>query len=259
VSFDLRSIARALGGEVAGRQVLAPGPGHSPRDRSLAICISNDAPDGFLVHSHSGDDWRACRDFVRSRLGLPAWDPGDEEQRTVRPAYLDKWDFGVVDAEAEDRTRTEDDLARIDRSQGIWGEAGSARRTAGEWYLAARALNLSDDLDGEVLRFHRLAHGETRTPAAPSAFPVSSRPFDQWTTTRSPRFIASGSTNRSDGPRPTGACLVSSTAPPSSSVRWASNSRSAKASNRLGRDAARLGPRLGARLGGQHFVLSAAR
>jgi hypothetical protein len=37
---DLRSLARALGGEVVGRQVLAPGPGHSRRDRSLSICSS---------------------------------------------------------------------------------------------------------------------------------------------------------------------------------------------------------------------------
>ena len=47
--FDLRTIARALGGEVTGRQVLAPGQGHSARDRSLAVRLSNDAPDGFLM------------------------------------------------------------------------------------------------------------------------------------------------------------------------------------------------------------------
>jgi hypothetical protein len=46
--MDLKTIARALGGEVNGRQVLAPGPGHSPKDRSLAIRISSDAPDGFV-------------------------------------------------------------------------------------------------------------------------------------------------------------------------------------------------------------------
>jgi hypothetical protein len=35
IVLDLRSIARALGGEISGNQVLAPGPGHGPRDRSL--------------------------------------------------------------------------------------------------------------------------------------------------------------------------------------------------------------------------------
>src|SRR5258707_1029858 len=49
---NLRDLARALGGEVSGRQVLAPGPGHSPRDRSLAVRLSRSAPDGLLVFSH---------------------------------------------------------------------------------------------------------------------------------------------------------------------------------------------------------------
>ena len=44
MSFDLRGIARALGGEVAGAQVLAPGPGHGPRDRSLSVRLCASAP-----------------------------------------------------------------------------------------------------------------------------------------------------------------------------------------------------------------------
>jgi hypothetical protein len=154
MSMDLRSLARALGGEVSGRQVLAPGPGHSPRDRSLAICLSSDAPDGFLVHSHAGDDWRECREHVRSRLGLPVWEPGDGQLRTIKPSHTDKWDFGVIDAKAEDKTRTEDDIVRIDRAQGIWNQALDPRGTAAQDYLAARALNPPDDLAGTVLRFH---------------------------------------------------------------------------------------------------------
>lgn len=35
--MDLRTLAHALGGEVWGRQIFAPGPGHSRRDRSLSI------------------------------------------------------------------------------------------------------------------------------------------------------------------------------------------------------------------------------
>ncbi len=66
-----------------GRQILAPGPGHSPRDRSLAVKLSPNAPDGFVVYSHVGDDWRACRDYVKQKLGIPAWQPGDEQQRTI--------------------------------------------------------------------------------------------------------------------------------------------------------------------------------
>jgi putative DNA primase/helicase len=154
MSFDLRSIARALDGEVSGRQVLVPGPGHSPKDRSLAICLSNDAPDGFLVHSHAGDDWRWCREYVRSRLGLPRWEPGDEQQRTIQPSYIDRWDFGVVDAEAEDKSRTEDELVRIKLAQEIWNSAGNPGWTKAEDYLRSRALDLPDELSGTVLRFH---------------------------------------------------------------------------------------------------------
>lgn len=69
---DIKSIARALGGDVVGRdQVVAPGPGHSRRDRSLSVRVSATAPDGFMTHSHAGDDWRVCRDHLKHALGLP--------------------------------------------------------------------------------------------------------------------------------------------------------------------------------------------
>ena len=34
---------------------------------------SNEAPDGFLVHCFAGDDPIACKDYVREKLGLPAF------------------------------------------------------------------------------------------------------------------------------------------------------------------------------------------
>jgi hypothetical protein len=70
MSRDLRALARLLGGEISGSQILAPGPGHSPRDRSLCVRLSATAPDGFVIFSHANDDFAACRDFVRERLGL---------------------------------------------------------------------------------------------------------------------------------------------------------------------------------------------
>src|SRR5262249_10714225 len=53
---DLPTLARALGGEIRGNQILAPGPGHSAVDRSLAIRLDPAAPDGFFVHSFANDD-----------------------------------------------------------------------------------------------------------------------------------------------------------------------------------------------------------
>src|SRR5262249_17832510 len=66
--IDLRAAARALCGDVIGRDAVAvPGPGHSARDRSLTVKFDPRAPDGFLVYSHCDDDWRDCRDHVRAR------------------------------------------------------------------------------------------------------------------------------------------------------------------------------------------------
>ncbi|MBO6634422.1 toprim domain-containing protein [Parvibaculum sp.] len=65
---NLKTWAAALGGEIAAGQILAPGPGHSKNDRSLAV--RPDGAGGVIVHSFADDDWRACRDFVRERLGL---------------------------------------------------------------------------------------------------------------------------------------------------------------------------------------------
>jgi hypothetical protein len=69
-SLTLRGIAQALGGHVEGLYVRAPGPGHSPRDRSMQVSLFPRAENGFIVHSHAGDDWQACREHVMQRLGL---------------------------------------------------------------------------------------------------------------------------------------------------------------------------------------------
>lgn len=76
MSAQLRSWAQALGGDVSGRGVNCPGPGHSARDRSLSVTQDANAPDGILVHSFSGDDPIACKDYVREKLGLSPFKPG---------------------------------------------------------------------------------------------------------------------------------------------------------------------------------------
>ena len=156
--IDARAIAAALGGQVRGRDtVLAPGPGHSPRDRSLAVLLHPSAPDGFVVFSHAKDDWRVCRDHVRSRLGLSPWEPGDEQRRIVPPRHVDKWDLASIEAEANEGPRawTEDELARIGAARRVWDEARDPRGTLAERYLREqRKLDLPDRLAGLVLRFH---------------------------------------------------------------------------------------------------------
>jgi hypothetical protein len=82
----LREIAWALGGEVSGAQVLAPGPGHSRKDRGLSIRPSASAPGGFIVNSFSGDDWRECRRHVEERLGVePFRRPNSRQTLSATP------------------------------------------------------------------------------------------------------------------------------------------------------------------------------
>jgi hypothetical protein len=153
--MDPRRAAYLLGGEVSGRnQVVCPGPGHSPRDRSLSIRFDPAAPDGFVVHSFSGDDPIACKDYARDRFGLPAWQPGDGQNRTVHPSQVRDFDRRAVDREAERRPFTEDELARIQFARKLWTEGRDPRGTVAEQYLRSRALELTDDLAGTVLRFH---------------------------------------------------------------------------------------------------------
>jgi hypothetical protein len=74
IRLDARGLAQALGGDAHGDKISAPGPGHSSTDRSLTVWIKPDAPDGFTVHSHAGDDPIGCRDYVRQKAGLPTFE-----------------------------------------------------------------------------------------------------------------------------------------------------------------------------------------
>jgi hypothetical protein len=65
----LQSWARLLGGEVRGDAVVCPGPGHSPKDRSLSVKVGKDGEP--ICFSHCGDDPFVCKDFARSLLGFP--------------------------------------------------------------------------------------------------------------------------------------------------------------------------------------------
>jgi len=81
VALDLKNVAQALGGDINRDQVLAPGPGHSRRDRSLSITLSTSALDGFVVHSFAGDDPIECKDYVRQKIGLMPFQPNGRGSR----------------------------------------------------------------------------------------------------------------------------------------------------------------------------------
>jgi putative DNA primase/helicase len=153
-TIDLRSIARVLGGDVTGGQVLAPGPLHSRSDRSLAIRLSAASPFGFVAHSHAGDDWRLCRDYVCERLGLGS----------ARNANL-RIERKPIAAKHAQQPKPNDLPLRL------WREAIDPHDTVVERYLETRGLVLSDEIAGAVIRFHAACPwGTERAPAMLAAF-----------------------------------------------------------------------------------------
>jgi putative DNA primase/helicase len=146
---QLSEWARALGGEVAGGQVLCLGPGHSTKDRSLAV---KPTADGFVVHSHAGNDWQECRDYVRELLNFEPFTPGIHEERAcvAGPPGLE---MPVS--------------PNLDRAREIWRASVDIRGTIAEAYLARRALTLDEKEDWHrVLRFHAACpFGLERAPA----------------------------------------------------------------------------------------------
>jgi putative DNA primase/helicase len=164
--IDLRLLQRALGGEICSGQLLCPGPGHSARDRSLAV--KPDGNGGFIVHSHAGDDWRDCRDYVSEKLGLSQWQPGDGYDQSDGFNQGDhRKALGGSTARPPRDDRESDDLARIEQAQALWNEGVDPCGTAAEQYLRARRLDLDNDIASVVLRFHRARLGTTNTFFAP--------------------------------------------------------------------------------------------
>jgi hypothetical protein len=139
MTAPLKSWARALGGEVSGNSVRAPGSGHSRIDRSLSVTVSHSSPDGFVVFSHAGDDWQACRDYVRGKLGLSPFRPGQAPnvapQRERKP---------VEETPANNR----------EPALRLWRQAFEPRGTLVEAYLRNRCLELPGEAANEAIRFH---------------------------------------------------------------------------------------------------------
>jgi putative DNA primase/helicase len=138
---DIRQIARILGGEVTGPCTAnVPGPGHSPRDRSLSIKIAPAAPAGFVVYSHAGDDPIACRDYISSRLRLPNWNHGKRNQSPL-----------VV----SERAVADDKAPRTALAMKIWQESADPKDSIVARYLSEhRGLDLPLELASHTVRFH---------------------------------------------------------------------------------------------------------
>jgi putative DNA primase/helicase len=141
MTLDPRAVARTLGGDLVGRNVVAPGPGHSHAERSLSIKIDPCAPEGFIVHSFAGDSATECRDHVRAALGLAR--PDRRRRHSIRSELRH---CSVQ--------RQQDSARRTALAQGLWREAHDPRSAVVADYLTSRALSLTDDIAGDVIRFH---------------------------------------------------------------------------------------------------------
>lgn len=144
-----REAAARLGGQATtATSLVCPGPGHSPRDRSLSVRFDSAAPDGFIVHSFADDDPILCRDHVRAALGI--------ERRFRSAAGPVRPVLGVP---------VGDEAGRIAAALRLWDEARDVRGTLAERYLAGRSLDV-DDRARQSLRFHpALRYDGGTTPA----------------------------------------------------------------------------------------------
>lgn len=125
---NITALAAILGGDAKGNNILCPGPGHSHADRSLSIRLDATAPQGFLVHSFAGDDPILCRDYIKKRLAIEAFNPPP-------------------------RSRSMETHSTQELALSCWREAVDPQNTPVSIYLASRGLRLPPHAS-TVLRYN---------------------------------------------------------------------------------------------------------
>ncbi|CAJ0869681.1 hypothetical protein AMST5_02159 [freshwater sediment metagenome] len=144
--FDLLHLL--VGGDVSsdGQEILAPGPGHSPLDRSMSVRPSSANADGFVVHSFSiRTPAYECKRYIQFLIDrwlskqLNGDVPAEWIEQTSSIA-------GPLDTAAAQEKRIKSAKWQWNRADRNLGEALFA-------YLRSRALELSDDLIGRVVRY----------------------------------------------------------------------------------------------------------
>lgn len=134
---DLREIVRTLGGDVyaGGRAAIVPGPGHSGRDRSLSLRLSEDG-ERVIFFSHAGDSARDCMTY----LGIEARHSDSATSREERERFARL-------REAERRRQEAADLAICKE---IWEGTVPLEGSPAEAYLWNRGLII----EAADVRFH---------------------------------------------------------------------------------------------------------
>lgn len=145
---DLHQIRAQHGGTVydGGRRWVGPGPGHSRRDASLSVWITDDGRP--VVHSFAKDDFRDCLDHL-------GFEVGDAKQQ-------DRAEWERMRRERAERQR----LAGAETQafcEGVWNGTSAIEGTPAETYLFRRGLIIEAS---PVVRFHPAAP-RTRNPQKP--------------------------------------------------------------------------------------------
>lgn len=162
--LDLRAIAHALGGQVSGREVLCPTPGHSSRDRGTAIRLAPGAPDGLLVASFNGGQAEALavKDALRAAGILPAFD-GTRRELTAAEKLAIKRALAEREQEKLQAQAGAAQIARKRLTQAVPADAGHLylfrKRIAPErlWQAGDRLLVPVTDQTGTVWNIQTIA------------------------------------------------------------------------------------------------------
>jgi hypothetical protein len=116
MTLTLEELARVVGGEISGAEVLAPGPGHSVKDRSLSVRLSDKAKDGFVVFSFSGETWQEGATHVREKLGMQPWEPAKKRANgQAKPREIRRTNYTYCDPAT---AATSYNKTRVDLSDG---------------------------------------------------------------------------------------------------------------------------------------------
>src|SRR5208282_4346909 len=138
-----RDVTRHLGGDWLGHYGLAPGPGHSKKDRSLKIKPHPSDTGEIVLYSFAGDGWKDLKDELRRAGVLPA-----KDFRGARP--LDPAEAKIAAARREEAAAArlaEDEAAaarQLEISRWLWERGEPAGGTVVEVYLRSRGIVLDD-------------------------------------------------------------------------------------------------------------------
>lgn len=191
-------LAGVLGGDVSGNNVSAPGPNNvdKRRDRSMSITVDPNAPDGFLVKSHSAKNTdMECKEYVRAKLGLPEWKPDTRPAPVSKPRIVCHYEYQDADGEPYLRVTRKSDKSFSQSHWDIDGWAFGKPKGDPVPYRLPEIIDRADEtiwlVEGEKDADNLAALGllATTAPGGGSAFPMTPE-FGRWFDGRSVIAIA---------------------------------------------------------------------